>query len=119
MEDNRQQRRIDDPGLQPERTSLAWFRTLLGYGAILALALRHHGQVSWLVYWITLAITLVMGIVIYGYARRRNLMDIAVSNIVTRSAIWARLAIVLSVLALAVLFSATHVRWIVVYLQEF
>ncbi|WP_251268231.1 DUF202 domain-containing protein, partial [Enterobacter hormaechei] len=42
MPDNRRARRESDPGLQPERTSLAWFRTLLGYGALLALAIKHH-----------------------------------------------------------------------------
>ena len=39
MADKRRARRESDPGLQPERTSLAWFRTLLGYGALMALAI--------------------------------------------------------------------------------
>ncbi len=42
MPDSRKARRIADPGLQPERTSLAWFRTMLGYGALVALAIKHN-----------------------------------------------------------------------------
>lgn len=42
MPDSRKARRIADPGLQPERTSLAWFRTMLGYGALMALAIKHN-----------------------------------------------------------------------------
>ena len=42
MPDSRKARRIADPGLQPERTSLAWFRTMLGYGALMAVAIKHH-----------------------------------------------------------------------------
>lgn len=44
MPDSRKARRIADPGLQPERTSLAWFRTMLGYGALMALAIKHNWQ---------------------------------------------------------------------------
>lgn len=42
MPDSRKARRIADPWLQPERTSLAWFRTMLGYGALMALAIKHN-----------------------------------------------------------------------------
>jgi len=56
MPDNRRARRESDPGLQPERTSLAWFRTLLGYGALLALAIKHHWHQAGIAFWISLCI---------------------------------------------------------------
>ncbi|MGU0161700.1 DUF202 domain-containing protein [Escherichia coli] len=40
MPDSRKARRIANRRLQPERTSLAWFRTMLGYGALMVLAIR-------------------------------------------------------------------------------
>ena len=46
MADKRRARRESDPGLQPERTSLAWFRTLLGYGALMALAIILFGWLA-------------------------------------------------------------------------
>ena len=46
MADKRRARRESDPGLQPERTSLAWFRTLLGYAALMALAIILFGWLA-------------------------------------------------------------------------
>ncbi len=42
MADSRKARREAGSGLQPERTSLAWLRTLLGYGALIAPAIKHN-----------------------------------------------------------------------------
>ncbi len=118
MPDSRRARRLSDPGLQPERTSLAWFRTLLGYGALLALALRHnwHQASPW--FWMVLSVIGLVGLVIYGYARRRNVMDVALSDYVSPGALRARLLIALGVLALALIFASAHVRWIVAFLKE-
>ncbi len=53
MADKRRARRESDPGLQPERTSLAWFRTLLGYGALMALAIKHSWHRAGLPFWLS------------------------------------------------------------------
>ncbi len=85
MADKRRARRESDPGLQPERTSLAWFRTLLGYGALMALAIkpqlaprrpavlavdRRAGDCG--------------GDPSGGYTRRRHLMDVDDSDFYSR-----------------------------------
>ena len=56
MPDSRKARRIADPGLQPERTSLAWFRTMLGYGALMALAIKHNWHQAGMLFWISIGI---------------------------------------------------------------
>ncbi|MCP2002313.1 uncharacterized protein DUF202 [Buttiauxella sp. JUb87] len=113
MSDNRQRRRTDDPGLQPERTSLAWFRTLLGYGALLALALRHSWHYAGIFFLLVLIILATVAMVIYRYAQWRNLMDIAISDFADRRTMRAKLLIALAVCSLALLFSAAHVRQLV------
>ena len=56
MADSRKARREADPGLQPERTSLAWLRTLLGYGALIALAIKHNWHRTGVPFWISLVV---------------------------------------------------------------
>lgn len=110
---SRTQRRIADPGLQPERTSLAWFRTLLGYGALLALALRHSWHHAGVFFWAAFIVLATVAAIIYRYARQRNLMDIAVSDFSDKRTMRAKLLIALGVFCLALLFAAAHIRRLV------
>ncbi len=110
MADNRAQRRLADPGLQPERTSLAWFRTLLGYGALLALALRHSHYYAGMLFWLAFVLLALTGLVIYRYARQRNLMDVAIDDFADKHTLRAKLLIALAVGFLALLFAVTHLH---------
>lgn len=93
MPDSRKARRIADPGLQPERTSLAWFRTMLGYGALMALILWH-------------------------YTRNRNLMDVTNSDFSQFHVVRDKFLISLAVLSLAILFAVTHIHQLIVFIER-
>ena len=64
MPDSRKARRIADPGLQPERTSLAWFRTMLGYGALMALAIKHNWHQAGMLFWISIGILAIVALIL-------------------------------------------------------
>ncbi|MEL0551795.1 MULTISPECIES: DUF202 domain-containing protein [Enterobacteriaceae] len=119
MPDKRRARRESDPGLQPERTSLAWFRTLLGYAALMVLAIKHQGQQAGTLFWITLGVLAVATIVLWRYTRHRQLMDVSLSDFSESRSVRDKLLIALAVFALSVLFAASHVSKIILFFREF
>lgn len=116
MADDRKARREADPGLQPERTSLAWLRTFFGYIALLAFAVRHNWQHSGITFWLSLVVLLLVGAMLWRYTRNRTLMNVESSDFVKPGAIRDKLLIALAVLSLALLFGLTHVRHILSFL---
>lgn len=115
MADSRKARREADPGLQPERTSLAWLRTLLGYGALIALAIRHNWHRTGLPFWISLVVLALAAIILWRYTRSRNLMDVNRNDFVQPKAVRDKFLISLAVLSLALLFAVTHLQQILNY----
>ena len=95
MPDSRKARRIADPGLQPERTSLAWFRTMLGYGALMALAIKHNWHQAGMLFWISIGILAIVALIL-----------------------WHKFLISLAVLALAILFAVTHIHQLIVFIER-
>ncbi|MGY5954699.1 DUF202 domain-containing protein [Kosakonia sp. BK9b] len=116
MPDNRKTRRETDPGLQPERTSLAWLRTLFGYGALMALAVKHNWQQSGMPFWISIAVLALVAAMLWRYTHKRILMDVNNSDFVLPGAIRDKLLISLAVLLLALLFAVTHIRQLLLFL---
>ena len=110
MPGSRKARRQSDPGLQPERTSLAWFRTLLGYGALMALAIKHNWHQAGALFWVSIAVLAIVAIILWRYTRSRNLMDVTHSDFSESRAVRDKFMISLAVLSLAILFAVTHVR---------
>lgn len=119
MPDSRKARREADPGLQPERTSLAWLRTLLGYGALIALAIKHNWHRTGAPFWISIVVLALVAIILWRYTRSRNLMDVTHSDFSESRAVRDKFMISLAVLSLAILFAVTHVRQLIVYIGNF
>ncbi len=112
MADSSKARREADPGLQPERTSLAWLRTLLGYGALIALAIKHNWHRTGLPFWISLVVLALVATILWRYTRSRNLMDVNRNDFAQPKAVRDKFLISLAVLSLALLFAVTHLQQI-------
>jgi len=110
MPSSRITRRLADPGLQPERTSLSWYRTLFLILGVSMLFLR-LGLVKDNLILIAASIVLLLsnlGICFYAY--QRNLMDInnvgltsygsvVVKKLICFAIIFSAIAFVLSILS--------------------
>ncbi|AVY96952.1 MULTISPECIES: DUF202 domain-containing protein [Lelliottia] len=116
MADSRKARREADPGLQPERTSLAWLRTLLGYGALIALAIKHNWHRTGLPFWVSIVVLALVAALLWRYTRSRNLMDVNHNDFAQPKAVRDKFLISLAVLSLALLFAVTHLQQILIFL---
>lgn len=114
---SRKARREHDPGLQPERTSLAWLRTLLGYGALIALAVKHHWHESGVTFWISLVVLTLAAVILWRYTYKRRVMDVGRSDFVEPQAVRDKFMIALAVLSLSLLFAVAHLRQIIMFIE--
>ncbi|WP_335801829.1 DUF202 domain-containing protein [Klebsiella pneumoniae] len=118
MADKRRARRESDPGLQPERTSLAWFRTLLGYGALMALAIKHSWHRAGLPFWLSIGVLAIVAGVPRGATPPRPFMGGGVRAFFKPRAVRGKILIALAVLSLAFLFAVTHLQPIVLFIRD-
>ncbi|MEB6381120.1 DUF202 domain-containing protein [Leclercia adecarboxylata] len=119
MADSRKARRMADPGLQPERTSLAWLRTLLGYGALMMLAIKHNWQQAGPLFWVALGVLAIAALILWYYTRSRARMDVALYDFSSSRPVRIKFMIALAVLSLALLFAASHVRHLIIFIRDF
>ncbi|MEX3020641.1 DUF202 domain-containing protein [Kluyvera sp. STS39-E] len=119
MADSRKARRQADPGLQPERTSLAWFRTMLGYGALMALALKHNWHQAGAFFWVSIGVLAMVAAILWQYTRSRNVMDVTQSDFVQPRTVRDKFLISFAVLSLAILFAITHIQQLIIFIKDF
>lgn len=101
MPSKRITRRHDDPGLQPERTSLSWYRTLFLIVGVSMLFLRLGLVKDDLILIAGSVMLLLSNIGICVYAYQRNLVDINNAKLTSYGSV-----IVKQIICFAIIFSA-------------
>lgn len=118
MVDSRKARRRSDPGLQPERTALAWLRTLPGYGALLALAIRHNLQQTGLSFCISGGVLFIAAAILWRYSRRRGAMAIGQDDFSLLRPLRDKLLLSLTLLYFSLLFSVAPLRQLIQVISD-
>ena len=97
---------------------LAWFRTMLGYGALMALAIKHNWHQAGMLFWISIGILAIVALILWHYTRNRNLMDVTNSDFSQFHVVRDKFLISLAVLSLAILFAVTHIHQLIVFIER-
>jgi len=105
MPSNRKARRIDDPGLQPERTALSWQRTLFLLVGVSMLFFR-LGYIKDDVILIAGSIVLLLSnLGLCAYVYKRNLFDLKNSILTSKGSIVIKQLICFAIIFSALLFA--------------
>ena len=85
----------------------------------MALAIKHNWHQAGALFWISIVILTLVAIILWRYTRSRNLMDVNDSDFSESRAVRDKFMISLAVLSLAILFAVTHVRQLIVFIENF
>ena len=99
----------DQPIAKPAST-VGFILKKAAISALVALALRQKGPEAGVWLWGVLAVLALVLLLLWRYARQRNLMDVAIADFTSARSMRARLLIALAVAALSLLFIVAHLR---------
>lgn len=85
----------------------------------MALAIKHNWHQAGALFWISIVILTLVAIILWRYTRSRNLMDVSDSDFSESRAVRDKFMISLAVLSLAILFAVTHVRQLIVFIENY
>ena len=90
----------------------------LRHGELMALAIKHSWHRAGLPFWLSIGVLAIVAVILWGYTRRRHLMDVDDSDFLQPRAVRDKFLIALAVLSLAFLFAVTHLQPIVLFIRD-
>ena len=69
-------------------------------------------------FWLSIGVLAIVAVILWGYTRRRHLMDVDDSDFLQPRAVRDKFLIALAVLSLAFLFAVTHLQPIVLFIRD-
>ena len=92
-------------------------RSFVNRGSPLSILFRSWHRAG-LPFWLSIGVLAIVAVILWGYTRRRHLMDVDDSDFLQPRAVRDKFLIALAVLSLAFLFAVTHLQPIVLFIRD-